>query len=799
MMSTAVKIDPNIQSIINKLISSYHTAQFDMRFNKLTQGLSTQKTFLIKQELARLFKPCIKTIDLSSRTQYPIIEFKWDNKRFYLDEIAKRIFLVAIDKFHGKYTEGVYETVTSSKKYQAYERLYLEEEKIKAFSVNITELGKTTKRLEERLFCAKPVVIILNNKKQFKAMTSNISRSGCLIRVKSIDDLKLNDVIKIDFAALTEQFRLSTSTVCQYQIKFIAKQSEKDGLYRVGIQLTEDNHEWMQFLDKYVLANRASFKVDITNAKELTESRLLENQLLKCSQWLPIFAQVKDNQVKQVKYALTNLNSHPFYQFFDDTKGNNRLNSVIFKLWPQLINQASATQMVLAAKLKNNNKVQFIAASLTDLINKDALKAFIHFAKLKGQLTCFQVRTQALSQDTLNQLKLNWFKSSKEAEIALEPLKLTNQLLCFYPMDHHLAYLPESNEVKLNKQTLSQLNQYICPKIKNQAIAPFDVNVHCSRAESRFFLNSAVTYNFQTKNYSAKLLDISVNGLSLQVERIPTELELEQNINLRIAKLEQFNHIAAQANAQYKVVGLNEYKQTLHLQLVDSPEIKQFMRSLIKQHRAKLKINDQYDKFIVLQKALCIAFISSYPGAAFGIAKNTSGLVNVNRLLTGQSDNDELKLLKALQPAYQANQMSVYPLLKSNKTNAYLNSVLAFIRNKKVNHDELSFFINQQTQQEQRVCLSELEEDENYLSVLKPLQTGKQMYNLTLSLYPVQDNGTEVIADNLKYISRSNRHQAEQIKLFAQNLTGIIELVDTRLLWQSLLDTQSEPETTKGA
>ncbi|WAJ69511.1 PilZ domain-containing protein [Catenovulum adriaticum] len=784
MISTTVKIDPNIQNIINKLISSYNTNQFDMRFNKLTQGLSTQKTFLIKQELARLFKPCIKTVDLSSRTQYPTAEFKWENKRFYFDEIAKRIFLVAIDKFHGKYTEGVYEAVTSSKNYQAYERLYQEEEKIKAFSVNVTELGKTTKRLEERLFCAKPVIIILNNKKQLNAMTSNISRSGCLIRVKSIDDFKLDDVIKIDFSSLTEQFRLSTSSICQYQIKFIAKKSEKDGLFRVGIQLTEDNHEWMQFLDKYVLANRASFKVDITNAKELTESRLLENQLLKCSQWLPVFAQVKDKQVKQVKYALTNLNSQPFYQFFDDSSGNNRLNSVIFKLWPQLAEQASKAHTILAAKLKNNNKVQFIAASLADLINKDALKAFIHFANLKGQLTCFQIRTQPLSQDALNQLKLNWFKSSKEAEIALEPLKLTNQLLCFYPMDHHLAYLPESNDVQLNKQILSQLNQYICPKIKNQAIAPFDVNVQCSRAENRFFLSSAVTYNFHAKNYSAKLLDISTRGLSLQVERIPNELELDQNISLRIAKLEQFNKIAAQSNAQYKVVGLNEHAQTLHLQLVDSPDVQQFMRSLIKQHRAKLKINDQYDKFIVLQKALCIAFISSYPGTAFGIAKSTTGLVNVNRLLTGQSDNQELALLKALQPTHQPHQLSVYPLLKGNASSTYLNSVLKFIRSKKVSYDELSFFVSQHKQQEQRICLSELEEDENYLTALKPLQTDKQMYNLSVSLYPVQDNGTEIIADNLKYISRSNRHQAEQIKLFAQNLTGIIELVDSHQFWQ---------------
>ena len=34
------------------------------------------------------------------------------------------------------------------------------------------------------------------------------------------------------------------------------------------------------FLDKYVLSNRSNYKVDITNASDLAESRLLEDKLI---------------------------------------------------------------------------------------------------------------------------------------------------------------------------------------------------------------------------------------------------------------------------------------------------------------------------------------------------------------------------------------------------------------------------------------------------------------------------------------------------------------------------------------
>ncbi|GEM_PF-2809029 len=786
MQSPVVTIEPNIQRIIDKLISCYQSDEYEAQYNKLSHSLPTQKKFLIKQELARLFKPSIKTIDLSGKTDYPVKEFKWQNKRFYLDEIAKRIFLQAIDQFGGEYTEGVYDTVTSDSIYQDYEKHYQEEERLASYKVNLTELGRTTKRLEERLYCAKPVKIETAQNQTLSAITSNISRSGCLIRIEDIANLKVDDLIKISFTSLTEQFKFNKNPVCEYQIKFIASEPDKDNLYKVGVQLHESNHEWMQFLDKYVLANRASFKVDISNAKELTESRLLENHLLKTSLWLPVFIQLKNQQVKQVRYVLTNeYNAHSL-SFFDDLEQNNRLNSIIFKVWPSLAQAKYDNPLLLVARLKNHNKSQFIAADLAELIESQRLDTFISFARLKGELKLFQVRTKALTDNLIDQFKLNWFKSSKEADRALEPLTLTNHLIYLHPLDQALAWLLEKPQSKLAKSELATLNQYICPKIKNQSVANFDVTAKCSRAEHRYFLNSNIVFSDQRQAYKAQLLDLSVRGLSIRVEAIPKNIELNQVVTLKVGKLAQFNKIVDDTSAQYKIVGINDYKHTLHLQLIETSEdrpLEKYMRALIKQHRSKLKINDQYDKFVILQKALCIAFISLYPGCAFGITRSKKNLFDVSRILSADRNNSELALLKQLQQTLNAKEMTLYPILKGIGEDAYLTELVDFTRQKQFNQAQLIFPINKHQQLEQKVNV-QLLSFESLNDTLSGQFSDKKIVAIQLKMYPVVDHDIEIISDNLNYIARYNRHQAEQLKQFAGRLFGMIEMLDISLFWQ---------------
>ncbi|MCU4676465.1 PilZ domain-containing protein [Catenovulum sp. 2E275] len=783
MQSNTVTIEPHIQFKIDKLIRVYRTAEFDSLFNALTDTLTTPQKFLIKQELARLFRPCIKTIDLSTQVKYPVSEFKWGKMRFYLDEISKRIFIQTIDIFGGEYTEGVYETVLSPSNYLQYEKQFQQEEQLSAFKVQITSLGQTTKRLEERLFCAKPVIIHTSENIQLDAVTSNISRSGCLIRIKEIHHLKIDQLIRIDFSSLTEQFKMSQSPVCSYQIKFISNQPDKDELYRVGVQLNEGNHEWMQFLDRYVLANRSSFKVDISNAKELTESRILENHLLKNTQWLPIFAQLKNNKVKQVKYCLTNKNNSNVSDFFEDKESSNRLNSIIFKLWPSL--NKTDSNILLVGKLQNQNKTQFIAATLSDLISQKLFNTFVDFAKLKGEINVYQVRTKALTEDILNQLKLNWFKSSNEANKALDPLTLTNQLIYLFPLIQVKDYIDTIQAQKIEKHELAKLNQFLCPKIKNQTLSKFDVVAKCARSEQRFFLNSPASFSYQNRIINAQLIDISIKGLSVKLSEIPAYLELGALLPLNIDKLEQFNKIVTQTDAKYKLVGINEHKNTLHLQLTDNENnrpLLSFMQALIKQHRSKLKINDQYDRFIILQKALCIAFISEFPSCAFGVVRSNKALFKTSRLLTADNDAPELDFLEQLQKASNINELTLFPLLKGNEKVTYANIIQDFIRHKQFSHDSFLFITNKHQQMEKRIVFSEQNIDQLKAAITD--QNHKTLSSVQLSIYPISNPEIETVADNLRYIARYNRHQAEQLKRFADKLIGMVELVNDESFWQ---------------
>ena len=785
MQPKTTKIDKNLQNIIEQLIKLYQKPSFDKAFEALTTNLPTQKKFLIKQELARLFKPFDRSIDMSRDSAYTISEFNWQGKRFYLDEIGRRIFLLEVEKFNNQYTEGVFERVTDGKLYAKFEKQFAYEQKIREFEVDISELGRTTRRLEERLHCAKPVTLHRQTGQPLEVITSNISRSGCLLRVKPFAAVQRDEVFDIDFSSMTNQFKFNGQPRASYQVKFLAQAPDKDGCQRVGVQLCGNNYEWTHFLDKYVLANRAQYKVDITNAKDLAETRLLEAHLLNTSSWMSVFARTDKQHLKQLNYVLTNPKTRSLYDYFIDENKLNRLNGVLVRLWPHLTASSTAIAVV---RFEQQGKTQFLAATLKQLTEHKQLASFVAFAKQKGIIQLFMLRKRDIEPKELEDIKFSWFDDPKKADRALSPLNDINQLISLYPLNQQESALELDKHYKLAGEQVKALTRYLAPTIKNHDIGQFDVQPKDARKESRYFYSTSVEVtSIESKTTAAgKLIDLSLNGLSLKVANTAEHFQVTQIIAITVPKFEQFGERNAIHKALYQIVGINPKAQTLHLQVYENENaqnIRSFMHLLIQTNRTLLSINDSYDKFVILQKALRIAFMTFYPAIAFGLTRSVKKPFNVARLLTSNYKTQELKSLTGLQSPIQQQHVSVYQLIYDDKRNPpFLRSITRFLKGNEPIEDEVAFYvvpgrvdINKQARAGANPRLQN--------QFIRKALSHDGLCVFSLNIQPSAKNLINEISEELNYIARYNKHQAEKIQALAKQLCGIIEVVDTAEYW----------------
>ncbi|EWH12171.1 hypothetical protein DS2_00570 [Catenovulum agarivorans DS-2] len=788
MQPKKTKIDQAIQNIIEQLIKYYQKANFDKNYHALTEQLPTQKKFLIKQELARLFKPFDRSIDMSRDSSYPVKEFTWQGKRFYLDEIGRRIFLLEVEKFNNQYTEGVYERVTDEKIYAKFEKQFAFEQKIKEFEVEISELGRTTRRLEERLHCAKPITIHRQNGQTLESITSNISRSGCLLRVKPFAALLQDEIFNIDFSSMTAQFKFNGEPKATYQVKFLANTPDKDGSQRVGVQLCDNNYEWTQFLDKYVLENRAQYKVDISNAKNLAETRLLEAHLLNSSNWMCIFARTDQQQLKQLKYVLTNPKTEQLYKYFVDEHKLNRLNGVLVRLWPHL---KAPSEAVAIVRFEQQGKIQFLAATLNKLIAEKQLASFVAFARQKGVLRLFMLRKYQISQEEKDDIKFSWFDNKQEADKALAPLSDVNQLISLYPLNQQESALELDKSYKLIGEKVKALSQYLAPSIKNHSIGHFNVQPKDARSESRYFYKTLVKLKqIDSKtSFEGVLIDLSQNGLSVTINNAAEHFEVSQIVSLTIAKFEQFGERNAIHNAFYQVVGINPKANSLHLRVFEdgnADNIRQFMALLIKTNRTLLSINDTYDKFVILQKALCIAFMTFYPAIAFGLTTPAKKAFHVARLLTANYQTTELVSLSDLQSPIHQQHISVFQLIYDEKRNPpFLRSISRFLKNQEAIEDEVAFnYISGRTDIRKQARAGANPRLQNQF--IRKALSHDELKVFALNIQPSANNLINEINQELSYIARYNKHQADKIKQLANQINAIIEVVDTSCFWHAV-------------
>ena len=99
--------------IIEQLKPMVNEPEFNRVLMQVGANIPKEKRFLIKMEVKRLAKPCMRSIDLRGLVDGKCKLYEHDGRKHYMDDVAIEKFEEQIRVF-GSYTFGVYEAVQNT-------------------------------------------------------------------------------------------------------------------------------------------------------------------------------------------------------------------------------------------------------------------------------------------------------------------------------------------------------------------------------------------------------------------------------------------------------------------------------------------------------------------------------------------------------------------------------------------------------------------------------------------------------------------------------------------------------------
>ena len=254
--------------IIEQLKSSIGAPEFNQILMQLTQNLPSEKRFLIKMELKRLAKPCVRSIDLRGQVDGECKLFEYRGRKHYLDDVAIDVFNRQVNIF-GNYTFGVYETVMATENNLRVMRERAEQqalqgtvksdaetkqENLHQYSIPVVNLLNYAHRNQERMNFAVAVEIQDESGSQYKASSVDISTEGLRLKLPKEYRFRPEQKLHIFFRGLEDEFAMDKRSGIVYEV--ITTKFEKSNYYLILKRNRQfPSPSFDKFLDNFIHGN----------------------------------------------------------------------------------------------------------------------------------------------------------------------------------------------------------------------------------------------------------------------------------------------------------------------------------------------------------------------------------------------------------------------------------------------------------------------------------------------------------------------------------------------------------------
>lgn len=794
--------------VIDRMKSLLNSADFDQVFSLLTSDIPKSKQFLLKMELKRMAQPCNYFIDLRGHVDGDVKPYEYKGKTHYMDNNAIKVFENGL-KQYGSYTLGLYEEVRNTEnnfrvmhRKETEERVktalqqsasgksHDEEDDLPPQVADVVSFGSYTTRRDERMNYAIEVEIELN-KQRITASTSDLSVSGCKVKLTKPVKVNAGVELKLYFTGLEQEFMLGLKDGVNYKVVDTETQGQN---YYLRLQRLQDSNEqqFADFLQKFITGNKRRYKVNLDSVCQSMRTKGYEQFYLPRLSSLPVFIAVKDGQPIPM-FALTTEYNRAIWHYFLDEQHQAVFDSLLSvkRLKPLLQQSGDEKSTILycfthAAK----GKLFFYSATSEELAASEQLKElFLGFGASKPSwriLHCNLLRTAATMAEMPATVPEQYAvkKSVSQAPLIkglLQDLRYIVSLTDISSTESSFWY----QSYPVNQQQLKLLAQFGHKKRAGiascEAIPVQYVNL---RSESRYLYKTAVMVKDpqnQTE-LSGHSRDFSSKGLQLETT-LPVRFNKGDILRLRLPDMQKISNRHNLSELAYEVMAVSKSHTIMNLRAAETEEPhigRLFFQQLIQSNRAKLTPAEESPKYPGLSTALRNMYLNSQN--SFALFLHRKGIRYEINTVAKSSDSSSLYQLLNLYQQH-SNGIDLNMILRNNAASLQFAQQLKQMK-RFDNAKSYELFIALSDDAAGTNAAADCRYDYEFSSeqhkqqfVLDALQQGSLFcFRLTLSRTGRPD--TDYIAAEMNYISAYAIHKAKQLEEELWSVAGVIDIID---------------------
>ena len=804
------KKDPTLAefaSLIEKLKSSVKSPDFDQVLNLIASDVPKPKRFLIKMELKRLATPSQRRIDLRGIADEECTEYEHQGLTHYLDQRSIEHFERGIETY-GLYCNGIYEEIHNRSRQQKQNRNSGLDSDSAVSSESTADSGGTVAnypaialkfgerqmREEERMNYTMQIEVEASVTDLFKAVTTDISVSGCRLKVQRKYRVTPGQLVYIRFLGLEKEFALGLKDKIQYKV--IDVEQKQGYIYPRCVRTYDvETSSFDEFLANFINGNKRRYKLNLDNTVDAVLIKGYEQYYLPRTTSLPVFIAQHENGALYPVMMLSNDHNKNLVRNWLDENNQICISQLLtHKRITELLNQTHAEKesTFYAFTHVAKGRTYFYSASAEELAtDKNLQRIFLAFGSskknwmvYKAQLNSINVENAYLPATLPPTPEHKAFKDkNRPSPRVLSHISKLKYVLVLTPVqdDDAKALYQQNNSFEMHE--VNELKVY--GHAKTDPILPVEdvafkyVNL---RSQTRYIYKTSVVLSTEYVDKAGMTKDFSINGMQIEC---PESMNVEkyEKLKVELPDLQQISSKFKLKNLVYEVMGFNKAKTIIHVRAFEERGQahigKQFFEQLIDKNKDKLKAAFMGNVIPGLAEALRNLYIRAQNNIGFFIHKK--GIRHELKHLGYTNANaTTLKLFKS----DNETGFNLYPLLRNNYLNSFIINML-----RRLQRDSLpayqDLFVRVRAQETnvttrfETILASEMRSNSaRKIFIQKASQNNVLFFALRIYLSRTGRPDTDYISQELAYVSQYAIHKAKQLEEDLWSVTAVGDIVD---------------------
>ena len=790
------------QDLIERLKPMVNEPEFNQVLAQVAGHLSRDRRFLLKMELKRLARPCIRIIDLRGKVDGECRIYHHEGREHYMDDIAIEMFEQQVRVF-GEYTLGVYEAVHRTENNlqlmrEGVEKNPVEDENVispeqlqERFITPTASLLSYPKRDDERMNYAVALELFTEHNNSVLGTSIDISRSGMRVKLNSDHLFKPNEKLSVYFRGMEAEYALDKKHGILYQIVDIERLHKEQ---RLRLQRVEEdnNPSFDEFLNKFIHGNKRRYKVNMDNTVEAIKSKTCEQFYTPRFPSLPVFVDFIE-ETYTPRYAMANDANREILQYWTDENDKLRIGFLCNhqRLQSMAIQTGAEKELfVYVFTHVKDGKVYFYSATIDELQAHTALKSvFLGFGARKVSWRVFKLQLtdmhpeQAHSPLSIPDSVSETVKrqNNPPAPRLMARLKNLKNIVLITDVTSDLGQqCYEKNQIK--RSELAKLKLFGHPRNK----PPVDIKVFRfkyleQRLENRYQLRSKVVLTLDDVDLEGVSEDVSVQGLRIELESF-FHGTANNRVSISFPLLQKITKKYKLQNLQYRVINISKDRNVLHLKVINEEGnvAKQFFEDLIKSNKNRLKTYPDEEEIPGIGHALRCIYAKNVANITFFIRKESGQYLPDTVVNHGQNT----RLANLGQQFAEPNQFNLEFLYRDRtKEYAFVHEALKQLRIENNPLQKELFIAFNPAEAEMKDAIKPrfsdqfLDHDERHNFINTALKNG-QFIAISVYMSLTGRPDLETLQSEINYVSVYAIHRAKELEEQLWNIAAMGNLID---------------------